>query len=131
MEFEVTHTTKYRYTQPAAEAYGEVRLTPPTHPGQTVLSHRLTIEPEVGTSGYDDHFGNHVEFFSLPFRHRKLVVSNRLVVRTHPEALPAEALELSIQEVRQILSSALPDFFDFLQPTEVVDTGREAGRLGA
>jgi transglutaminase-like putative cysteine protease len=35
-------------------------------------------------------------------------------------------LELSIQEVRQILSAALPDVFGFLQPTEVVDTGREA-----
>ena len=126
MEFEVTHTTKYRYTQPAAEAYGEVRLTPPNHGGQTVLSHRLEIQPEVRTSGYDDHFGNRVEFFSVPFRHRKLVVSNRLVVRTHLEERPAEALELSIQEVRQILSAALPDVFDFLQPTEVVNTGREA-----
>jgi transglutaminase-like putative cysteine protease len=126
MEFEVTHTTKYRYTQPAAEAYGEARLTPPNHPGQTVLSHKLQIEPEVATSGYTDHFGNRVDFFSLPFRHRKLVVSNRMVVRTHPEPHPAEALELSIQEVRQILGSALPDVFDFLQPTEVVVTGREA-----
>jgi transglutaminase-like putative cysteine protease len=126
MEFEVTHTTKYRYTQPAAEAYGEVRLTPPNHPGQTVVSHRLQIEPEVQTSGYEDHFGNRVDFFSVPFRHRKLTVSNRLVVRTHPEPLPDEALELSIQEVRQILSSALPDVFAFLQPTDVVDTGREA-----
>src|SRR5215218_4411717 len=126
MEFEVTHTTKYSYTQPAAEAYGEARLTPPNHPGQTVLSHKLQIEPDVRTSGYDDHFGNRVDFFSLPFRHRKLVVSNRMVVRTHPEPHPVEALELSIQEVRQILASALPDVFDFLQPTEVVVTGREA-----
>ena len=126
MEFEVTHTTKYRYTQPAAEAYGEVRLTPPNHSGQTVVSHRLEIQPEVRTSAYDDHFGNRVEFFSVPFRHRKLVVTNRLVVRTHLEPRPIEALELSIQEVRQILASALPDVFDFLQPTTVVATGREA-----
>jgi transglutaminase-like putative cysteine protease len=126
MEFEITHVTHYRYTQPAAEAYGEARLTPTTSPTQTVLSHRLVIDPEVKTSEYHDHFGNRVDFFSLPFRHRKLAVSNEAVVRTHPVALPRSALELPIQEVRQILGSALTDIFDYLQPTPVVETGREA-----
>src|SRR4051812_9414292 len=126
MEFDITHVTHYRYTQPAAEAYGEARLTPPTTPAQTVVNHRLVIEPEVKTSEYHDHFGNRVDFFSLPFRHRKLVVSNEATVRTHPLELPRSALELPIQETRQILSSALTDIFDYLQPTPVVETGREA-----
>src|SRR5436190_11110209 len=98
MEFEITHVTRYRYTQPAAEAYGEVRLTPVSGPSQTVLSHRLVIEPEVKTSDYQDHFGNRVAFFSLPFRHRKLQVENQAIVRTHPVALPEGALDLCIQE---------------------------------
>ena len=89
MEFEITHSTHYRYTHPAAEAYGEARLTPPTSPSQTVVSHRLVIEPEVKTSDYQDHFGNRVDFFSLPFRHRKLVVSNEAIVRTHQASTPA------------------------------------------
>ena len=29
MQFEITHTTSYSYEHPAAEAYGEARLTPP------------------------------------------------------------------------------------------------------
>jgi len=29
MEFEITHLTNYQYGHPAAEAYGEARLTPP------------------------------------------------------------------------------------------------------
>ena len=126
MEFEITHVTHYRYTQPAAEAYGEARLTPPTNGAQTVLSHRLVIEPEVKTSDYQDHFGNRVDFFSLPFRHQKLVVSNQAIVRTHPPARPQGALDLCIQEARQILNSTLTDIFDYLQPTPVVETGREA-----
>jgi len=126
MEFEVTHTTRYRYTQPAAEAYGEARLTPPTLPSQTVISHRLEIDPEVRVSNYIDHFGNEVAFFSLPFRHRKLAIRNQMIVRTHAIERPTAALELSIQEVRQILSSALTDVFHYLQPTPVVETGREA-----
>ncbi len=128
MEFEITHVTHYKYGHPAAEAYGEARLTPPNLPGQTVLSHRLVIDPEVKTSGYIDHFGNQVDFFSLPFRHKQLFVSNQAVVRTHPAPLPASSLELTIQEARQILGSVLTDIFDYLQPTPVVQATRESGQ---
>lgn len=126
MEFEISHTTRYRYGHSAAEAYGEARLTPPELPTQTVLSHKLEIDPRVTTSGYLDFWGNRVEFFSLPFRHQHLVVSNKLVVRTTPVPRPQESLDLPVQEARQILSSALVDVFDYLQPTPVVVIGREA-----
>jgi transglutaminase-like putative cysteine protease len=126
MEFEISHTTQYQYGHPAAEAYGEARLTPPNLGSQTVLSHRLTLDPEVATSRYTDHFGNQVDFFSLPFRHRRLVISNVAVVRTHPVSLPAESLEMSIGEARQIFNSLLPDVFDYVEPTSVVEVGREA-----
>jgi transglutaminase-like putative cysteine protease len=126
MEFEINHATHYKYGHAAAEAYGEARLTPPELPTQTVLSHRLVIDPEVQTSAYTDHYGNRVAFFSLPFRHRSLVVSNQAVVRTVPPERPASALELRVQEARQILNSALTDIYDFLQPTAVVEIAREA-----
>ena len=126
MEFEITHVTQYKYGHPAAEAYGEARLTPPTLATQTVLSHRIVIDPEVPISNYTDHYGNRVEFFSLPFRHKSLVVSNELVMRTQNPVLPTESLGLSVQEARQILASALTDIFDFLQPSPVVEIGRDA-----
>jgi transglutaminase-like putative cysteine protease len=126
MEFEITHTTHYRYGHPAAEAYGEARLTPLTLPTQEVLSHKLEIDPTVRTSPYRDHFGNHVDFFSLPFRHEHLVVTNKAVVRTRAIELPKQSLEQTVQETRQILGSALTDVFEFLQPTVTVSIGREA-----
>ena len=126
MEFEVTHTTSFRYTQPAAEAYGEARLTPRDRPGQHVISHRLSVEPDVRLSSYDDHFGNRVDFFSLPFRHQRLSIVNHMLVRTERAERPREALEIPVQEARQILTSTLTDVFDYLQPTPVVETGREA-----
>jgi transglutaminase-like putative cysteine protease len=126
MEFEITHTTHYRYGHPAAEAYGEARLTPLTLPTQEVLSHKLEIDPTVRTSPYRDHFGNHVDFFSLPFRHEHLVVTNKAVVRTRAIELPKQSLEQTVQEARQILGSALTDVFEFLQPTATVSIGREA-----
>ncbi|MEP6672765.1 MAG: transglutaminase family protein [Chthoniobacter sp.] len=126
MEFEITHVTHYKYGHPAAEAYGEARLTPPSLPSQTVLSHRLVIDPEVPTSDYIDHFGNRVDFFSLPFRHKQLYVSNQAVVRTHPVPLPASSLELPVQEARQILGSVMTDIFDYLQMTPGVQPTRES-----
>jgi len=126
MEFKITHTTTYQYGNAAAEAYGEARLTPPDLPTQKVLKHRMTIEPPTRTSTYVDHFGNRVDFFSLPFRHQKLVVSSQLHVETRPPALPEESLRVSVGEARQIFSSALPDVFEYLQPTEIVTTGNTA-----
>lgn len=126
MVFEITHVTNYTYAHPAAEAYGEARLTPPNLPSQKVLSHRLILNPETKTSTYVDHYGNTVHFYSLPYRHKKLTVSNQMTVETRPVERPVGSLELSVQEVRQIFSSVLTDIFDFLQPTEVVEIGREA-----
>src|ERR1700737_3572455 len=71
MLFRVTHITDYRYAEPVAEAYLELRLTPPNREVQTVQEHRLTIEPASRTSGYQDYFGNEVAFLSLPHRHTR------------------------------------------------------------
>ena len=126
MEFKITHTTQYRYGHPAAEAYGEARLTPPELPTQTVVTRQFDIEPATNTSGYVDHHGNAVEFYSLPFRHRSLSIANRLVVRTTLPAPPADSLALTAGESRQIFASALTDVFDYLQPTDIVQIGRHA-----
>src|SRR5438552_3013396 len=117
MEFEITHVTNYAYGHPAAEAYGEARLTPPNRPGQRILRHSTTIDPVTKLSKYVDYFGNEVQFFSLPFRHTKLVVTNQILVETQRVEWPADSLDVRIEEARQILSSALTDIFDYLQPT--------------
>ena len=126
MEFEITHVTNYKYGHSAAEAYGEARLTPPNLPSQRVLSHKITLDPEVATSSYDDHYGNRVDFFALPFRHDRLTVRNEMVVETRPPERPAESMTLSIQESRQIMNSALADIFQFTQPTPVIEITRES-----
>ena len=126
MEFEITHVTNYKYGHSAAEAYGEARLTPPNLPSQRVLAHKIALDPKVGTSAYDDHYGNRVDFFSLPFRHDRLTVRNEILVQTFPPERPKESMTLSIQESRQILNSALADIFHFTQPTRVTEITRES-----
>jgi transglutaminase-like putative cysteine protease len=126
MLFRVIHITDYRYGEPVAEAYLELRLTPISRQGQIVQDYRLTIEPASRTSGYRDYFGNEVAFLSLPYRHSRLTIRSEALVKTASAAFPEESLDLAIQEARQILSSALPFVFDYLQPTDMVKIGREA-----
>ncbi len=126
MEFTITHVTAYAYTQPAAEAYGEARLSPPELPTQHIVQRALVIEPETRTSTYVDAWGNTVEFFSLPYRHTSLVVTNQLQVNTVVPYFPAEALDLSLQEARQLFASRLADIFDYLQHTPATGPTRES-----
>lgn len=123
MLFDIMHRTEYRYGQPASEACLEARLTPPDLPAQQILSHQIRISPEVALQPYDDSFGNRVSFFAIGRRHERLVLVNRLKVRTHPVTPPADALDLTVAESRQILSSGLVDIFEFLQPTASVPVG--------
>lgn len=126
MEFEVTHITDYAYQYGAAEAYLEARLVPPNTPHQTVRNRRLVVEPSVKVSGYTDYFGNGVDFFSLPYRHKSLVITSRVDVHTHTPERPAASLEISIDEARQILASSPLEIFDYLQPTDIVVKSRES-----
>lgn len=126
MLFDIQHTTDYRYTHPVSEAYLETRLTPPTRHDQTVVQHRIDVTPEAPFSHYHDYFGNTVSFYSMTLRHARLTLVNRIRIRTHPVILPAEALQIPVAEARQLFSSTLVDFFDYLEPSEVVPTGGES-----
>jgi transglutaminase-like putative cysteine protease len=126
MLFRVTHITDYRYADPVAEAYLELRLQPLNRHDQTIREHKLKISPWRQTSGYQDYFGNEVSFLSLPFRHSRLTIQSDSLVETHLSKPPEGSLEISIQEARQLLTHALPTVFDYLQPTSMVKTGRES-----
>ena len=126
MLLRVTHLTDYRYSQPVAEAYLELRLSPPERDIQRIDRHQLVLAPAAKVSQYDDYFGNRVAFVSLPYRHSRLTIRSDAVIETRAASLPERSLDLSVQETRQILTAALPFVFDYLQPTEMVKPGREA-----
>ncbi|MBE2203106.1 MAG: transglutaminase family protein [Chthoniobacterales bacterium] len=126
MLFDVIHFTDYRYSHPVSEAYVEARLTPPRRKEQEVLGHRIEFSPQADTSNYVDYFGNTTTFYSMTLRHERLLVTNRMTVRTRSPEKPGEALALTVAEARQILASSLTDVFDYLQPTPAVPTGGSA-----
>jgi transglutaminase-like putative cysteine protease len=126
MRFEISHSTEYRYHGSAIEAYLEARLTPPETATQHILEHAIEIVPNLPMTHYTDTFGNPVAFFSHVLRHDRLSIRNRLLVETRVPTLPAEALEIPVAEARQLFSSVLLDYFDYLQPTQNVPVGGQA-----
>ena len=123
MLFEVVHITDYRYSIPVSEAYLEVRLTPPVREEQEVLSQCIDFHPEAKCSDYCDYFGNNATFYAMPLRHERLMVTNRMTVKTHPRNNEIEGLRLSVAEARQMLSSSMTGYYEYIQPTAVVPTG--------
>lgn len=126
MRFEISHRTSYRYAIPATEAYLEARLIAPNTAAQTVEERKMLINPDLTTSEYIDAFENRVEFFSMTLRHERLIIDNRMIVRTHGQTLPTAALQVPVAEARQVFASNLIDHFDYLQPTLAVPIGGPA-----
>jgi transglutaminase-like putative cysteine protease len=123
MRFQVTHRTQYEYRVPASESFAELRVWPRDTDSQKVLKRQLKIDPYAPVDHYIDYFGNHVEFFSLPFRHRHLSVEATAEVVTTPPPDPSDALATTVGEARQLYNSQMFRLFDFLQPTEAVPLG--------
>lgn len=124
MLFEVSHVTSYKYSDPAMEAYLEVRLTPQSDARQKVLQHRIEFTPAAASvSDYDDYYGNKATVYSMTLRHQHMKVANHLTVRTTKTPLPVAGLALTVAEARQIIRSARTSVFDYIQPTPTVPLG--------
>jgi transglutaminase-like putative cysteine protease len=123
MRFSVTHRTEYAYRAPASESFAELRVWPRNTRTQTVLQRKLILDPQVPVDNYVDYFGNHVEFFSIPFRHQKLAVEATAEVQTFPTPDFREAFEVTLGEARQIFHSQTFTLLDFVQSSETVPLG--------
>jgi transglutaminase-like putative cysteine protease len=89
---EIRHVTKVRYQGPVGASYNEVRMTPLTLPGQTVLSTRVSTEVPAAIWGYTDYWGTLVSSFDILPAHRDLVIRATATVETAPPGDPARPL---------------------------------------
>ncbi len=64
MRLTVRHTTHYRYDTPLANAMQQLRLTPPSCAGQTILDWRIEAPGMDRATTYRDAFGNLVHMIS-------------------------------------------------------------------
>lgn len=83
MRIDITHITRYHYTDKVNDSINEVRLTPRTNYRQACFHHELTVEPTTNVMTYEDYFGNRVHAFSVNAPHDELIVKCRSTVVTH------------------------------------------------
>lgn len=76
MKYQITHTTKYTFSEPVPVCHNELRLTPRQDSRQRCESHRLIITPEPeDLRERVDYFGNRLTSFTILKAHRGLNVS--------------------------------------------------------
>lgn len=80
MEYLVTHTTQYRYSETASLSYNEAWLTPRTFQAplftQTCLEHRIDISPRPSDQRvFTDFFENQVRYFTVRFPHEATTIT--------------------------------------------------------
>ncbi|WP_142525898.1 transglutaminase family protein, partial [Methylacidimicrobium cyclopophantes] len=131
MKFSIVHATEYEYSEPALHSFSELRVHPRTTSRQDVLSHRTEVEPAMPLHSFTDCFENLVEFFSIPFRHRRLVITAHSRVQTRPFADPLAHLAVSVENARTAFAAERVRLFDFLTPSRFVSFSSEIEEMAA
>lgn len=83
MLYNVTHATKYAYTEPVSLCHNLVHLRPRVAPRQKCHHSHLLVQPEPRALQYHhDYFGNPIALFTIQEPHKKLsiTVKHRLEV---------------------------------------------------
>lgn len=76
MNYRITHTTTYHYSEPASLSQNELYLIPRPTVIQQVIQNRITIAPEPQyLHQRSDYFGNSVQVFMVQHPHDELTVT--------------------------------------------------------
>jgi transglutaminase-like putative cysteine protease len=76
MHLKVHHRTSYRYEKPLSYGLQELRLTPKSRPGQTVLHWSTHIEGGQREAEFEDQHMNHVMLISFSGEGHEIVVTS-------------------------------------------------------
>lgn len=83
--YRVVHSTRYEYDDAVTSSYGRCYLSPRDVPGQRVLEHEITIDPEPSDRSEGvDAFGNIDTFFHVTTPHTALEVRGSSLVEVDP-----------------------------------------------
>lgn len=125
MLYAIRHVTQYAYSHPIHENVMEVRKHPLSNANQRCLNFGLSLEPEVRVFRYQDHLGNLVHHFDVPWQHQELSIVGESVVEVRTPANDEDALTW------QTLAYQMEgrDLYDMLQGSNLVAFGPELASL--
>jgi transglutaminase-like putative cysteine protease len=117
MRYRVKHITSYGYSDFVSLCHNEVHLAPRSDRRQTCFHSNLQINPRPAFSvERKDYFGNHVLFFSIQERHKKLEISSYSDVEVLPFIAPMPEVTPAWEDVRDaLLADVRPEHFNALQ----------------
>ena len=91
MQYSVTHTTTYLYTDAVSLCHNLVHLRPRGAPRQTCTYSQMIVQPEPrALVNHHDYFGNPIALFTIQEPHKKL----QITVKHRIEVTPQEPIEL-------------------------------------
>ena len=106
MKYQITHTTRYHYTEAVPICHNEVRLSPREEPTQHCETSRLLVHPTPAYRNHrSDYFGNAVLSFSIQETHDTLTVTASSQVRIAPAAVPDAGASPAWETVAQSVQS--------------------------
>jgi transglutaminase-like putative cysteine protease len=122
MRLEITHETRYLYSDYVRESVMELWLQPLVLPLQRLAGFEIVTEPRAKMSTYRDWLGNIVYHFDVPEKHNELIIRSRAMVETYqaPEPLP-DRLEAGAW-VHLRSQKIVGQYFDMLRPSRFVET---------
>lgn len=108
------HRTHVCYEGSARASYNEVRMTPPTQPGQSALETRVSTDIPASMWTYSDYWGTLVSSFDVQAPHHELVIRSQATVETRPAAGSARPLPWTVLRER----AASGRLLEYLTPTK-------------
>ncbi|MDE0045821.1 MAG: transglutaminase family protein [bacterium] len=116
--FEVTHHTRYRFSEPASGSVLMCCLKPCEDRGQELRAFSLQTRPESRATDDVDCFGNHRHVLSLLEKHDQLEIEARSVVVPAPDpVLPADLGENAWERLHA--ASRVFEDWEWLHPTRL------------
>lgn len=117
MHFEIFHLTKFQYSDFVTESVMELRLQPVTNVHQNCTSFSLQLSPSARIFEFIDQYGNTVQHFDIPEKHKQLEIITKSFVevferKTLPDSLPFESWKTLKEEIEN------GDYWEYLLPSQ-------------
>ena len=90
MKYEISHRTRYAYSQPVSISHHVLHVTPPLAAHQVCYRSALAITPTAAVSSPGiDCFGNPTTLVAVQEQHSELVIDARSIIEVNRGTVPA------------------------------------------